>query len=204
MFFSLTTKAENISITLVDSLGNPVSGAIISTAGKPLTSAVPLPVAIMDQIDKQFSPRVLTISAGQSVKFPNSDNIRHHVYSFSKPKTFEIKLYSGTPSDPVQFSEPGIVVLGCNIHDQMVGYIYVGQANESTFEIIHRTDQNGVATLEVEKDTKISIWHEKLPDISNPVSLSLEEVMLSHYKIKLDIKLNQEEKAASGFKRKFG
>ena len=59
------------------------------------------------------------------MNFPNRDNIRHHVYSFSSPKKFELPLYIGTPATPVLFDKPGVVALGCNIHDWMLAYIYV-------------------------------------------------------------------------------
>ena len=59
------------------------------------------------------------------MSFPNRDNIRHHVYSFSSSKKFELPLYIGTPAAPVAFSKPGVVALGCNIHDWMLAYIYV-------------------------------------------------------------------------------
>jgi hypothetical protein len=65
------------------------------------------------------------VQVGTSIAFPNSDNIRHSVYSFSHPKTFTLKLYSGTPAAPVVFDQTGVVVLGCNIHDTMVGWILV-------------------------------------------------------------------------------
>jgi plastocyanin len=82
-------------------------------------------VEIVDQIDKEFVPYVKPVRVGSYVQFPNKDNIRHHVYSFSQPKKFELPLYSGTPSQPVLFDKPGIVKLGCNIHDWMLGYVYV-------------------------------------------------------------------------------
>ena len=66
-----------------------------------------------------------TVVVGTAVTFPNRDNIRHHVYSFSPAKRFELPLYSGTPAAPVVFDKPGAVVLGCNIHDWMLGYVYV-------------------------------------------------------------------------------
>jgi hypothetical protein len=81
--------------------------------------------AVMDQQNKQFVPPVLVIQVGAAVTFPNRDNIRHHVYSFSPVKRFELPLYIGTPAAPVVFDKPGVVVLGCNIHDWMVGYIDV-------------------------------------------------------------------------------
>jgi len=83
---------------------------------------------VVDQIDKEFVPRVKPILVGSQVSFPNHDNIRHEVYSFSPAKTFELPLYAGTPAKPVLFDKPGVVVLGCNIHDWMVGYIYVSES----------------------------------------------------------------------------
>ena len=80
---------------------------------------------MVDQIDKEFMPYVKPIRVGSQVKFPNKDDIRHHVYSFSPARKFELPLYRGTPAQPVLFDKPGIVKLGCNIHDWMIGYIYV-------------------------------------------------------------------------------
>jgi plastocyanin len=80
---------------------------------------------VIDQIDKRFVPRITVIRTGTEVSFPNSDRIRHQVYSFSPAKVFTLKLYAGTASAPVSFDKPGLVVLGCNIHDYMVGFVAV-------------------------------------------------------------------------------
>lgn len=71
------------------------------------------------QQGRQFVPQVSIVQAGTAVSFPNLDTVRHHVYSFSPVKTFELKLYAGTPSTPVVFERAGTAVLGCNIHDRM-------------------------------------------------------------------------------------
>ena len=106
------------TITVVDEQGRPFIDAVISVAAAAVEesspSAPPQQPAIMDQVNRQFEPTMLVIEQGQTVVFPNSDNIRHHVYSFSQPKPFEIKLYAGDSVPPVQFSKSGIVVLGCN------------------------------------------------------------------------------------------
>jgi plastocyanin len=85
------------------------------------------PADAVDQVDKQFVPFVKPIFVGSVVRFPNSDNIRHQVYSFSAPKKFELPLYAGKNAPPIVFDKPGVVVLGCNIHDWMIGYIYVAE-----------------------------------------------------------------------------
>jgi plastocyanin len=110
----------------------------VSAAAGPLTDAVVmlepaagrLPVKPMSgveiaQAQKQFQPRVTVVTVGTPVSFPNFDTVRHHVYSFSPIKTFELKLYAGVPREPVVFDKPGVAVLGCNIHDQMAGWVVV-------------------------------------------------------------------------------
>jgi plastocyanin len=90
--------------------------------------AVPAPArasVAIDQVNKRFVPRVTILRTGTAVTFPNSDNIRHQVYSFSAAKSFSIKLYAGSPKEEVVFDQPGLVVLGCNIHDTMVGFVAV-------------------------------------------------------------------------------
>lgn len=111
----------------------------------------------MDQVNIAFEPHVLVINQGDFVSFPNSDNLRHHVYSFSTTKPFEIKLYADTPEAPVNFSTPGIVVLGCNIHDNMLGYIYVSNTPYTAI-----TDINGIAQIELNQaPTELDVWHER-------------------------------------------
>ena len=111
---------------------------------------------IVDQIDQQFVPYVKAIAVGTSVLFPNKDNIRHHVYSFSKAKRFELPLYSGVPADPVKFETPGVVILGCNIHDWMIGYIYV---SESPWFAV--TNAEGTAEIKglPEGKYRVRAWH---------------------------------------------
>jgi hypothetical protein len=76
-------------------------------------------------VARRFDPAVSVVTIGTAVHFPNRDTVRHHVYSFSPTKKFEIKLYVGTPAEPVVFDQPGIAVLGCNIHDQMAAWVLV-------------------------------------------------------------------------------
>ena len=109
-----------------------------AAADKPLDQAVvylesaearrqvrPMHGVVMAQQQKQFVPAVLVTTVGTEVQFPNMDGVRHHVYSFSPTKKFELKLYKGKDAQPVLFDQPGVVLLGCNIHDNMVGWIVV-------------------------------------------------------------------------------
>ena len=168
-----STYAIDLNLVIVDEQENPVAGAVIEL-NAPETmlpelsdSAGP---AIIDQIDRRFVPMVLLIDAGQSVRFPNSDNVRHHVYSFSEIKQFSTPLYANEPIEPVLFDKPGIAVLGCNIHDSMVAYVYVSQ---SRYRGISNTD--GVLLLQglPSKPEQVSIWHPWLRTTDNRIDVDL-------------------------------
>jgi len=121
-----TAEASAITALVTDSKGAPLSDAVIYALPVTTTGITkPLRPAIINQVDKEFTPLVTPVQTGTLINFPNKDNIRHQIYSFSPPKIFNLKLYSGVPADPVLFDKPGVVVLGCNIHDWMLAYVYV-------------------------------------------------------------------------------
>ncbi|MCD8522016.1 MAG: methylamine utilization protein [Saccharospirillaceae bacterium] len=161
-----------LSLAFYDQQGKPLADVVLSAGGDSLTQTA-LPLAVMDQVNKQFRPSVLVVHKGQSVSFPNSDNIRHHVYSFSSPKPFEIRLYADTPKDPVLFDQPGVVVLGCNIHDQMIGYIYVA---DSAYTFI--SDQQGRMVLPtLPPSSTVTLWHPRLSlSESERLTLTLQDL----------------------------
>jgi plastocyanin len=134
---SISANAVDISVMVVDRDGHGVGEAVVTVApaspnGMPATpnagSSPTLKSAVMDQRNLAFLPRVLVVGVGTSVEFPNNDSVSHQVYSFSAAKRFQLPLYKGEGHPPVTFDRPGLVVLGCNIHDGMVGYIYVTDA----------------------------------------------------------------------------
>ena len=104
----------------------PRRGVFVDRARRPaLRAPADARTAVMDQVNKEFVPHVLPVAVGTEVSFPNHDQIHHHVYSFSRTKTFEIPLYKGEAAPPVRFDQVGAVKLGCNIHDWMSGVILV-------------------------------------------------------------------------------
>lgn len=144
----------DVLVRIVDQDNKPVTNAVVSLLGH--VTSTPNKLAVMDQMHIQFSPHVLVIQKGQKVSFPNSDDIRHQVYSFSNPKVFELKLYKGTESKPVVFDKPGLVVLGCNIHDGMIGYIFIA---DNVYAI--KTNAQGEVRLPARKGDKVTIWSER-------------------------------------------
>jgi plastocyanin len=168
-FLAQATVAD-VRIKVIDKEGNAVADAVIIVPGR---EAKPNPdqLATMDQIDRQFDPLLLAVPKGQLVNFPNSDDIRHHVYSFSRPNQFEIKLYGGEPAAPLAFEYPGVVVLGCNIHDAMKGYIFV-----SDHHLTSVTNAEGSVELAIDESEALQIWHPRLSKaIAEPIDVSLTE-----------------------------
>ncbi|OYY88983.1 MAG: methylamine utilization protein [Sphingomonas sp. 28-66-16] len=153
-------------------LAAPVDITVRTSDGKPLVDAVVLidtPRASgppqfdwayeMAQQNISFVPHVLIVPVGTKVPFPNRDKVRHHVYSASKPKKFDIKLYGKDETRSIVFDKPGAVALGCNIHDQMSGFIYV---TDTPYAM--RTDAAGhirIANVPAGAAT-IRIWHPSL------------------------------------------
>jgi plastocyanin len=123
---ALDAAAASIDARVADAAGAPLADAVIYAmpASGPLEAA-PGHSAQIEQVDREFVPYVTVVQTGTRVAFPNRDPIQHHVYSFSPPKPFEIKLYSGKSPREIIFDRPGVVTLGCNIHDWMVGYVMV-------------------------------------------------------------------------------
>jgi plastocyanin len=164
-----------------------ISGRVLATDGKGVADAVVFvqapetdgsfggtqPMATMDQIEKTFVPGLLPIVAGTQVRFPNHDQIHHHVYSFSRTKTFELPLYKGEDAPPVLFDKTGVVKVGCNIHDWMSGIILVLPS-----PYFARTDETGRYSLIGLPKGRYTLvaWHElskaKLEDTAQPVTVS--------------------------------
>jgi len=153
-------RSGPVEAVVTDEKGKPVPDAVVSLTA--LGAPAPAPAKttlIMDQHDKEFVPHVLPVYVGTPVDFPNRDNIRHHVYSFSAPKKFELPLYIGTPAAPVVFDKPGVVALGCNIHDWMLAYVYV-----MTTPYFAKTAADGKARLEglAPGAYEARVWHPRL------------------------------------------
>ena len=155
---SMDISAEILEITLTDQSGNPVTDGVVSAYLQSQTNTATTEsgkTVIIDQIDKEFINHVTPVQVGTMISFPNHDQIRHHVYSFSSAKNFEIPLYKGVPVEPIAFEQAGVVVLGCNIHDQMSAYIVV--VNSPFFA---KTDEQGHASLSLPAGGyELRYWH---------------------------------------------
>ena len=168
---ALSGLAAPTKVTVSDASGAPLVDAVVSievSGARPLAATGTQ--AEMGQRGRSFVPTLLVVQTGTAVSFPNFDTVRHHVYSFSQAKPFEIKLYAGTPAAPIVFDKPGTAVLGCNIHDRMTGFIHV--VNTPHFAI---TRADGAAALDVPAgDHTLQVWHPQLGDKQAPMRQSIK------------------------------
>jgi plastocyanin len=164
LVFSVNVSALTLNGTVMTADGEPVFEAVITAVGtqktKPVLATSPRK---MDQKHREFVSHILAAHVGESVLFPNSDNIQHHIYSFSPTNSFEIQLYKDVVPKPIVFDKAGIVVLGCNIHDWMVGYVYVTDTPYFT-----QTNDKGAWSLNLPPDDyTLTLWHPNLDTENN-------------------------------------
>jgi plastocyanin len=150
--------AAQLSVRVVDASGRPVRDAVVTLY--PAGNAVRPPRAagrfIVSQRNLQFQPFLTIVPVGADVSFPNLDPTKHHVYSFSAAKKFELKLFAKDQSRTVHFDKPGVVALGCNIHDQMSAFIVVTDSMWTA-----RTNAQGMVSFADAPNTpaRLNVWH---------------------------------------------
>ena len=185
LIFTASSMASELKFTIEDIEGASLENAVITVT--PLFEKPKLNkrVEIVDQIGKEYVPHVLIIARGSSVDFPNKDNIRHHVYSFSDAKQFELPLYESTAARPVVFEKAGVVALGCNIHDWMRGYIYVADTPYTAL-----SDASGQAKIDnlTNGAYQIDVWHPRQKSEFEPIGYELNLEAANHIEFQLEIR----------------
>src|SRR4249919_812334 len=149
--------AGTLVVRVVDPAGRPVNDAVvvIDPVGSPSPPPPPTGPYRIEQRNMQFSPFVSVVPVGANVSFPNFDATRHHVYSFSPAKRFELKLFARDQSRSVRFDKAGLIAIGCNIHDQMSAFLFVTASPWA-----QRTERGSVTFRDAPSgQVKISVWH---------------------------------------------
>ena len=185
LLLSRGVPAAGVDANVRDAAGNPLADAVVYAvpAAGIAEQRTTRKVAI-EQVDREFVPYVSVVQAGTTVTFPNRDPILHHVYSFSPAKVFEIKLYTGRSPSQILFDTPGIVTLGCNIHDWMIGYILVAPT-----PYFAKTDAAGVARL---RDVpggshELRAWHPQQRAAAAAQTMTLEGQSVAAARFEIDI-----------------
>ena len=193
LLFFVSIRLCALELIVNDASGKAVVNAVVySTNDLPVNSYTPRTM-VMDQQQKQFVPHVLTVPKGTLVDFPNTDSVNHYVYSFSDPKTFQFKLFKGDlAAHQMVFDKVGLVTLGCNIHDFMLGYILV-----TPNQFAGVTDAQGRVNLSVPSGElhHLSVWHERSAEtLKVDVTASNQPVVIQFKKpFKTERKMHETE-----------
>jgi plastocyanin len=190
--------AEELTLTVTDENGQPLANAVVTY----VATAEPRTVTKRHQVVQQgreFVPNTTLIKQGDTVTFPNQDSLRHHVYSFSSTRTFEFELYGGDVSPSMDFPRSGLVVLGCNIHDDMIGYIMVDEYGQGGV-----TDTDGRLRFDAGDATEFTVWHgDMLEPGIEPVSVARSDFTQQQHEVRLPFTAAVEEKEESELERRF-
>jgi plastocyanin len=164
--------AAPLAVRVVDASGRPVRDAVVTlypagTAARPPRAGGRFTVS---QKNLQFHPFLTIVPAGSDVSFPNLDPTKHHVYSFSPAKRFELKLFARDQSRTVRFDKAGVVALGCNIHDQMSAFIFVTDSAWTA-----STNAQGFASFgdAPNAPARLVVWH---PYLRSPGGIAQQAV----------------------------
>jgi plastocyanin len=164
-----SAQAAQLGVDVTDVRGRPVADAVMELRrAHDTASSLPVPTTrIVDQKREEFIPYVEVFRPGDSVVFTNSDDTRHHVYSFSQAKRFEFVLGPGERSPALRLESSGDIAVGCNIHDYMVTYLHVTDAPWTA-----RTDASGHAQIDAlpAGEYRLSVWHPQLRPGSEPAA----------------------------------
>ena len=173
MLYPVSAVAGSLDLRLTDAKGAPVENAVITVhpaSGTPKGSiSFPWGTTMVQQ-NIAFGPHVLIVPVGATVRFPNKDKVRHHVYSFSRPAKFEIKLFGKDETRSYKFNTEGAVALGCNIHDSMSGFIKVVDTPFAA-----KSNASGAARLTGLPSgfARVTVWHSKLRGKDNEMIVSV-------------------------------
>jgi plastocyanin len=194
--WSFQAHAAQLTVTVKDKHGNPAADAIVYLVeDKPGSYPAPEATYVMDQVKQEFQPRILPIQAGGRVAFPNKDNIHHHLFSFSEAKKFEVPLHKGKETEPILFEKPGIVKVGCNIHDWMSGLIVVLPTPHFA-----KTDGKGRAELELPGgEAELEVFHERLRGETSSTRQKVQVTEDAKVEFKLPLKLDNRKKRPATF-----
>jgi hypothetical protein len=198
-----SADAGDVRALIKDQAGQPVEDAVVLATPADGRKVSPFKKAQeeVDQVDKDFIPHVKVVYINSQVYFPNRDNIRHHVYSFSPAKKFELPLYSGVPASPVLFDKPGVVVLGCNIHDWMLGYVYVAET-----PYFAKSKKDGTATINSLPggDYLVRVWQPRMGDTeeatTRKLTISASGIQQAEWKLTLkpEVRISRTASGRSG------
>ena len=170
--------AGDLVVTVRDQKGTPVNGAIVTletaapgdTNQLTTTTQPPPSEVVIDQKGEQFASLTTLVRPGDSVRFRNSDKLLHHVYSFASINPFDILVRPGETTTATLYDKAGLAALGCNVHDDMLTYVYVSDA-----QFAAKTGEDGSARIVNAPvgGASLSVWHPSIAASGQSVNMEI-------------------------------
>ena len=156
-------------VTVTDAGHKPASdvgNAVIFLEGHGPRGA---PVTVDMTLDgRSFSPRVVVVPVGSTVRFPNRDPFNHNVFSLSEPNDFDLGLYGRGETGDHHFRHPGLVRVYCNIHPQMGGFVVV---RDNAYFTQPQADGSFIIPQVAPGAYTLHVWHERATDLTQPITV---------------------------------
>ena len=130
---------------------------------------------------KSFVPRVLVVTQGTEVRFPNFDPILHNAFSTTSNNSFDLQLYGGGEIRTHKFDRTGLVRMYCNVHHDMVGYIVV--LNTPYYTKV--TPAGEFSLKDVPADGEIYLWHPRGDVLKQPLGIAQDSAAIGEFKLDL-------------------
>jgi plastocyanin len=162
-----------------------VSNVIVFIQDAPKTSPLPPVRARILQESETFVPRVVAITRGSTVDFPNGDPFFHDVFSLSRSGTFDLGSYPRGQTKSHQFSKAGLVKVYCHIHSHMSASIMVF---DHTFFTIPKADGSFTIDEVPAGSYKVSAWHERIGETSQAVKVDAGRASEVQFALPITIK----------------
>ena len=187
--------SAEVRVSVVDRKDRAVPNVVVYAEPKFTARSSNPAQAVMNQVNGHFAPHILVVETGTDIVFPNTDVVSHHVYSFSEANRFELPLYKGMAHPPRKFDKPGLVVLGCNIHDNMLGYVLI--VDSPHFAL---TDEDGSANIPdlAPGEYTIRVWTPRAQesDVPDGEEMVLDATSLAHVDFRFSARLHPPHESA--------
>jgi len=160
-----------------------ISNVVVFVKDAPRDGALPSMRAQMRQQDEGFVPRLVAITRGSTVEFPNSDPFFHNVFSLSRGATFDLGRYPRGESRSRAFTRPGLVKVYCHLHSQMSAAIMV--FDHSHFTIPEGDGHFSLADVPA-GEYRLSAWHERVGESSKSIVVTAGRTVTIEFALPVD------------------
>jgi hypothetical protein len=144
----------------------------------------PAPVehGTIGQFDRTFVPHVIAVQKGTVIDFPNSDIVKHNVFSPQDGcKQFNLGTYEVGIVKQVIFDKLCVVPIQCNVHAEMSAFVAVF---DNPYFVVTLKDGNFKIDNIPPGNYTLKTWHEKFESVTHEVRVGEGEIINVNFVLK--------------------